>query len=425
MTRTSFVRRSLGLLFAFASVGCTTPRTEILVSLATDLAVPAELDQLRVRVTSESGQERFAKTYDALRAVLPLSLGLLPGGDKAVAFRVVADGISAGEVVVTRSALTSFVPGQSLMLNLDLLRVCRRVTCSAGQTCGGGGACGPDKVDPKTLPKLGATRDAGGGDTVADGAPDQAGVEKGAEPPPSEVGGETAPTDKPAEPMPDPALRASYRFDEGSGGAVKDDSMYANHGTTSATWVPGVAGSALRFEVVSKQVSVPDSAPLNVAGTELTLEAWVKRTLSSGSSGPQYQQIIQKIDSTAKTGYALEFRAIGSTFAMPRLCAFIGSGVVVCVAEEFPVGVWRHVAVTLGAATLRLYVNGGEVAAEGGHTESPSTNTASLLIGNQPGGSPNRVFHGDIDSVGVWARARTAAEICGDAGRTWSGSACV
>lgn len=153
-----------------AVIGCTTPRTEILLAVDSDLTVPAELDQVQIRIESESTKTRFEKVYDLGpgRAALPLSIGMVPDRDRSVAFRAVAVGSHEGTTLVERSALTSFVPDQTLELRLELLRACRGVRCGAGQTCLAG-TCGPDEVDPKDLTRLGhdaGTRDqVGGADT--------------------------------------------------------------------------------------------------------------------------------------------------------------------------------------------------------------------------------------------------------------------
>ena len=76
-----------------------------------------------------------------------------------------------------------------------------------------------------------------------------------------------------------------------------------------------------------------------------------------------------------------------------------------------PVNVWTHVALTYDGATLRLYVNGVQVAsqAQAGSIQTPST--PLRIGGNVPYGE---YFQGLIDEVRVYNRALSAAEIQSD-----------
>lgn len=155
----------LSLLTCLLSLGasaCQSPRTEIVLTIGSNLDVPAEMDQVRLVVTSETASTRFDQTYGlgAGQTKLPIVLGLVPDKDKKLGFRAVATGLKAGVVVVERSAVTSFVPDQTLALYLDLLQVCVQTSCTTGQTCGADGRCIPEAVTPADLPKYGTPRDA-------------------------------------------------------------------------------------------------------------------------------------------------------------------------------------------------------------------------------------------------------------------------
>jgi len=142
---------------------CQKPRTEIVLTIDSNLVFPTELDQIHVAVTAENSSTRFDQMYDLgiSGTKLPIVLGLVPGADKNMAFRADAQGLSQGVVVVERSAVTSFVADQTLALYLNLLRVCAQKTCPLNQTCGDDGRCSSETIVPATLPKYGTTRDAG------------------------------------------------------------------------------------------------------------------------------------------------------------------------------------------------------------------------------------------------------------------------
>jgi hypothetical protein len=389
---------------AALAVGCQTARTEIVVVVSSDLGPPDELDQVLLVVESEHQQQRFEQTYDVGpgKTALPFSLALVPDRDRSVAFHVTATGLSHGARVVERSATTSFVPALTLALPLDLLRVCKMKSCIPGWTCGDDGQCAPDRREGKNLPRLGQPVNGREAGSPAGPAPDGATADTAPGPGP-DAGSAGLPADagSPA----DPTLRARYLLDEGMGTTLRDSSMYANQASAgNPVWVPGVTGSALRFETIRETAGAPDSPSLNPVGTELTLEVWMKPTMTLSA----YRRPI-----LSKGEYSLYLQTPGVT------SIFCGGGPMpICANAQFPVGVWKHYAATLGSGTLRLYINGVEVASAPNHGERINGSTSALTIGGYP-------LSADLDDVRIYARARTAAEICADAMRTWTGSACM
>jgi hypothetical protein len=72
-------------------------------------------------------------------------------------------------------------------------------------------------------------------------------------------------------------------------------------------------------------------------------------------------------------------------------------------------GTFYHVAGTYDGATMRLYVDGNQVASTN-TVFSIADATANLIVGNSQN-NPTRVFDGVIDEVRIWNRARTVDEI--------------
>lgn len=196
----------IGALAGALGAGCQVPRTEVMLMVSADLPVPAGLDRIRVSVTSENQTVALAQTFDLgpMKTKLPFSIALVPGDDKSVAFRVVVTGFLQGTRIVERSALTSFVPERSLLLRLDLLEVCRGVTCAEGQTCLPQGRCDADGLDPHDLPSLKPDRDAA---QPSDSGPADASSELIGDLlgdlPPDELDPETPKLDSPLDPAPD------------------------------------------------------------------------------------------------------------------------------------------------------------------------------------------------------------------------------
>jgi hypothetical protein len=127
--------------------------SEVVLVVDTDLSVPDEMDVVRFEIR---GPELTSREIDVdltrdSAPDFPLTLNLR-AADQLEPLVVAAVGLHGGSEVVRHAAATGFVDGESLMLTLELLRVCLGVTCGAGETCGADGACHGMTIDPETLP---------------------------------------------------------------------------------------------------------------------------------------------------------------------------------------------------------------------------------------------------------------------------------
>jgi len=166
----------LPLLASLLLGACTTARTEIVLVVGSDLSVPAEIDRLRVEITSPSGsmQESIAD-LDSVAGGLPRTLGLVHRDGPLGPFRARVVGLLGSATVVERVAVISFVEDQTMMLRIDLVRACSTVTCMEAQTCALG-SCRSEVIDPGELvPWRGQVQPSGdGGGTDDAGAPPDA-----------------------------------------------------------------------------------------------------------------------------------------------------------------------------------------------------------------------------------------------------------
>jgi hypothetical protein len=187
--------RNLWFLLALAlAPACKSGKdhdTAIIVYVQSDLAVPSEIDRVKITTTSVTTQALLHEYTFMLgpgeqRVPLPIREGLYPTNDSQAAIRVEAQGLLGQGLVVARSAVLSFVPGEPVLLDLSLLASCRLLTCPTGKTCGPHG-CQPETVDGKALPiyKPGLTPtsspkvDASAADVSSDGALDTGGDRPG------------------------------------------------------------------------------------------------------------------------------------------------------------------------------------------------------------------------------------------------------
>jgi alpha-tubulin suppressor-like RCC1 family protein len=183
------LRRLLQIHALVASVsGCRAERTQIVVLVDTDYAVPAGIGSIRVSVTRDGAETVRAITLDGLAAegcrdvagggrfCVPLSFLVVPdsrtSSESPVEVRI--DGVVgadalAGRALVQRRARLPFAAGQTLRLPMFLSRTCEAVQCAADETCVEGGRCvavdqppGVIVIDPRTGVALdAAVSDAG------------------------------------------------------------------------------------------------------------------------------------------------------------------------------------------------------------------------------------------------------------------------
>ena len=197
----------------------------------------------------------------------------------------------------------------------------------------------------------------------------------------------------------DPHLVACYEFE----GNAKDGSLHhLDAATSDVTFVKGQVGMAMQFGATSV-ASVSDSPVLDIA--TLTIEAWIQPSEipSTGRAGildvdPQYHYFFYP-------GSKLGCGTSGGPTVDP------------VVPTSLAVGRWSHVACTYDGAAMIVYVDGSEVARQDG-TGVPSTSgTTGMSIAADNPSNGNRLI-GLIDQLRLMDRARTAAEICADAGKS-------
>jgi hypothetical protein len=213
-----------------------------------------------------------------------------------------------------------------------------------------------------------------------------------------------APTPTPTPtPTPPPGLVAAYGFNEGSGTVVTDVSGNGNNGTISgATWTTsGRYGNALSFNGTNALVTINNSASLQLTSA-MTLEAWVYPTTVNS----EWRDVIYK----GNDNYYLE--GTSSNSGHPVAGAILGGVYAEAIGpNSLTANTWAHLAETYDGATLRLYVNGVQVASRA-QTGAIATSTNPLQIGGDS--LYGQYFAGRIDEVRIYNRALSAAEIQND-----------
>ncbi|HVN84757.1 MAG TPA: LamG-like jellyroll fold domain-containing protein [Candidatus Binatia bacterium] len=188
----------------------------------------------------------------------------------------------------------------------------------------------------------------------------------------------------------------AWSFDDGAGTNVADNSGSGNNGVAEngMSWGAGRIGGGGVFDGSNDDVRVANSASLNIAGSALSLEAWVKPTAVNS-----YRVLIHK-----ELQYSLAILNGQLTYAdsITWSYATIGSY------GSVPAGVWTHVAVTFDGSILRFYVNGVAV----GNKIRAGTLTATnnpLCLGAY--NCSALALKGTLDEVRVYDRLLSAADV--------------
>ena len=212
-------------------------------------------------------------------------------------------------------------------------------------------------------------------------------------PAPSPAAGQAAPV----QPSPAGVLVGHYTFEEGRGDTVEDSSGRANHGANKGARYVRLGpdkGFALSFDSLQATVDFGDRPDFDL-GSALTLEMWVL---------PKALLERREIAVAGKgfNSYLLSFTG--------SLWFYINGGANHCSAN---VGLdqWRHIAATYDRQTMRLYLDGKEVAQRA--QNSPVSKAGHFYL-RPPLPSDEEIekpWAFTLDDVRIYNRALSADEV--------------
>ncbi len=204
-------------------------------------------------------------------------------------------------------------------------------------------------------------------------------------------------------------LVSYWKFDETTLGNVLDSKGNNNGTTEGGMLMPGMTGIIDKAMFIEGYVSVPYSTSLDITGNAITLSAWIKPSVTGKT-----QMIMSKIHATHSHvspyfQYNLQLY-YGSSKMYPRFLLSVGGVVKMAAnsAHNLNVNEWYHIVGTYDGTTMRLFLNGTQIAS------SPVTGNISgyntpLYFGVN--GANGEDYLGLIDESGIWNRALTAEEI--------------
>lgn len=162
--------RHLSLACLAFALSCSGPApTVLVVSVETDLSIPAGLDQIVIEVSRDDGMIQRRELSLSSATDFPITLGVQHREGPLEPLTVVARGNLAGTEIVRATAITGFIDEQSLILRMFLSSACQGVSCNADQTCDEG-TCTGAYIDPTLLPPFDG--DAGPAVDAGDAGPD-------------------------------------------------------------------------------------------------------------------------------------------------------------------------------------------------------------------------------------------------------------
>ena len=202
-------------------------------------------------------------------------------------------------------------------------------------------------------------------------------------------------------------LIARWSFDEASGPVCKDSSQNEYHATLtdrhagSLERLQGVFGRALHLSG-QHALEIPNRLDLSEI-RELTLCAWVRPTGFTA-----YNEIFRKEDGDRRVLFS--FQHNGSILSLGIHVA--GRGYQELDArirpQDFLDRQWHHVAGTFDGKTMRVYVDGQEIAALDYPGQIVTGRRAPAYIGSSNGSG--EFLQGDIDDLQVWGAAVEARQ---------------
>jgi hypothetical protein len=203
-----------------------------------------------------------------------------------------------------------------------------------------------------------------------------------------------------------PNLITHWKLDEGTGTSASD-SVGSNHGTLTngPIWGSGQFGSAVTFDGVNDYINLPI---MNVTGTGLTLTAWVKFSSFPNSD----QRIISKANNNnANSHYWMLGHTNDGGQQRLRFRLRTGSNTTTLNATSGNMlsNVWYHATATYDGTTMRLYLNGVQVASTSKTGSIATSSSIPVNIGRNPDNSNH--LRGTLDDVRIYNRGLSASEI--------------
>ncbi|MDX1535852.1 MAG: LamG-like jellyroll fold domain-containing protein, partial [Candidatus Spechtbacterales bacterium] len=184
--------------------------------------------------------------------------------------------------------------------------------------------------------------------------------------------------------------------------------------TSLLTW-PNEAEAAspkesyLTFDGTNDRVVLPN---LDISGSALTIEAWVKSDNFANCATYNDCRIISKATSTSEQDHYWMISTIkqsGETRIRFRLKTNGTTSTLIASSGPLSTNTWTHVAATYDGSQMKLYKDGTLIGSASKTGTLSTNNTVPVWIGANPDSS--NFWKGQVDDVRIWNTARTQTQI--------------
>ena len=198
-----------------------------------------------------------------------------------------------------------------------------------------------------------------------------------------------------------PATVAFWHLDETSGTSAFD-AVGGNTGTihNAILGVPGVAGTAYRFDGKSSYVDVPSAASLNPGAAPIRFTVHVRYTKTPGTTSTTDYDVLRKgTSSDSAQFYKIEIRHDNRA-----VCRFVGSnttssGILIHTGPVLNNGQWHTITCAKSDPQISLPVDGKTYTKNG--VVGSIANNGPVTLGAKPGRSFSDFYNGDLDEVSI------------------------
>ena len=215
-------------------------------------------------------------------------------------------------------------------------------------------------------------------------------------------------------PSTDPELLVSLPFDDHETATLATDStVNGNDGVISGAIYEFESGDGSVSSLLFDGSGSVNLGPLDVDGSGLTLAAWVKADSFPGAN--RSPRIISKTRNISNNSHVFSLNTIsrGSTddTVLQARVKVRGRNTVTFRANTgfLETGVWYHTAMVFDGSSMKLYLDGIEIASTGVNGTVDQDDLSNVFVGASPSGGFG--WDGNIDGVIIAEEAYTAEEI--------------
>lgn len=167
----------------------------------------------------------------------------------------------------------------------------------------------------------------------------------------------------------------------------------------------GYSQNALDFDGIDDKVDVGNPAGLQIAGNNITVEAWIYPT--AWASLVWQGNVVNQENNSTNDGFMLRVGEGG------KINFGVGTAntswyELNTAANTLSLNTWAHIAGTYDGTTLKIYKDGVQVGTSTVSAGAVVAGNITLTIGAR---RTDRFYTGKIDEVRIWTTTRTAAEL--------------